>query len=201
MPYERTEVEPEIFLQHGNFVVFYIYRNDRVDDGPRNGWYSLTTDGNDNDDHGQNGTFEVAQLPDSPHSKASLESDEGEKAHIIAAIDAGYFADWDHDEPEPAPPPLAPGELPDEIDLSGLRVYSLNRDPAEEATIFGTAEIMGRMHHVQLTEVDDMGQPIHDPHKRLEDLEAMQPSPCEHIDLAPLGIPGYYVLCVYPFGD
>ncbi len=97
MPYDT--VPPAVFLQHGDFIVYHLYKNDLFQSGPKTYWFTLQQWGSDEDPHGENGCFDVRCLPQKVADYTDTE--DNIKARIIAAIDAGYFAGWEHDEPEP----------------------------------------------------------------------------------------------------
>lgn len=88
MPYAQTEAQR--FLTHNGVEVFHIYSNDYVDEGPRTYWYALHPYGSDEDDHGENGVFDVRELPTWP-SDATADDREAIRTAICEAIDRGLL--------------------------------------------------------------------------------------------------------------
>lgn len=85
------------FMRHSGLVVYHIYKNDDINDPVREYWYSLWEYGSDNDAHGEDGAFDVRALPNS----TECDTTEDYKAAIRAAIDAGYFDDWEIPDQSP----------------------------------------------------------------------------------------------------
>lgn len=86
----KDTVEAAEFMRHGGLVVYHIYKNDDVNDPTREYWYSLWAYGSDEDDHGEDGAFDVRDLPNAGGCRTELK----QKRIIREAIDAGYFDDW-----------------------------------------------------------------------------------------------------------
>ena len=87
-------VPADEFFSHGGLTIYYIYKNDDVNQPVRDYWFSLWPYGSDGDGHTDNGVFEIRQLPGAVSSQ--LRTDEEKKQVIRDAIDAGYFDDWDY---------------------------------------------------------------------------------------------------------
>jgi len=60
MPYRTRYVKPAVFLRMGNVTVYYIYRDDNIDNGIRR--YHYTTDPVKGSDHDAGSTFDVREL-------------------------------------------------------------------------------------------------------------------------------------------
>lgn len=86
----KETVEAAEFMRHGGLVVYHIYDNDDVNDPVRAYRYSLWGYGSDDDQHGENGVFDVRCL----QHGATATTDARQKSVIRKAIDAGYFDDW-----------------------------------------------------------------------------------------------------------
>ena len=89
MPYDW--VEPEKFMEHRGLTVYHIYRNDSYADGTSDYWYTFSIQGCETDSHGEEGTFDVRDLP-----KYIPEGSVDElKDFLRDLIDTGYFDKWE----------------------------------------------------------------------------------------------------------
>lgn len=76
MPYELTWVEPEVVLTHNGVTIYHTYKNDEVDQGQMQFWF--TTDGFSDVDEFK---FDVRDLPAKSNPEETLRH----------AIDAGIL--------------------------------------------------------------------------------------------------------------
>lgn len=94
-------VPPEVYLEHKDFVVYHIYKDDDMDNGiQRENWFTLQATGSDSDGCcAENGTFDIRDLPEEvPEGYLPDEQDDAART-IKYHIDHGYFDDWEHDKP------------------------------------------------------------------------------------------------------
>ena len=82
MPF--TYSDPEVFLEHNGVTVWHVYKDDDMDQGARDCWYTTEIDGGDSFFHGQNGTFDYREL-----TTEYPDTDNDARAAIIAAIESG----------------------------------------------------------------------------------------------------------------
>ena len=88
MPYKTEFIMPEVFLEHSGIIVYRIYRNDNIDEGTRECWFTLDPNcGSDESGHGNDGVFDVRRLPACPNGSPEPQD------VIRHAIDSGYD-DW-----------------------------------------------------------------------------------------------------------
>ncbi len=90
-------VPPEVYFRHGSFVVYYTYKNDHMEDGANEQWFTVSVYGTTNEGHNPStGTFDLSELED-----PDPEYLPGEKDATIRKIkynlDEGYFDDWEYD--------------------------------------------------------------------------------------------------------
>ena len=92
-------VEPELLLVHNGVAVWHTYRDEDV---VSEYWYTLIQ-AEDNIDGGDS-QFDVRDLP-------AYRGGVGHKEVVKLAIDAGYFQDWEKDEPPDEPPTFRSHEI------------------------------------------------------------------------------------------
>lgn len=93
MPYATVWMPPEIYISHRGIPIYYIYRNDDLDQGPLEYWYGWSVDSTTEDK-----CFDIRDLL-APEG-ADVATDTGRRTILRHAIDQGLF----HDEDLTAPP-------------------------------------------------------------------------------------------------
>ena len=94
-------VPAEVFIRYRGVKVYHVYKRDDFNGPPRECWFTLWEFGSDSDGHGNNGTFDVRELPAPPQRylrKAEREFPRHPAdivAPILHAIDSGHFDRWD----------------------------------------------------------------------------------------------------------
>jgi hypothetical protein len=79
---------PAVYLVHRGLTVYRVYRNDNVEEGEREHWFTLDPhEGSDECNHGDQGVFDVRRLPPCP------DGSDDPKDIIRHAIDVNYD-DW-----------------------------------------------------------------------------------------------------------
>jgi hypothetical protein len=86
LPYKSEYVAPELFVEHNGVKIYRTYKDDDIDE-PRPFWYTADVEMIDPSDE-----FDVRQLP-VKLGNLDTSSEEGRRAIIRAAIDAGHFDD------------------------------------------------------------------------------------------------------------
>lgn len=86
----------------------------------------------------------------------------------------------------------------------GLVIENLRPQGADEPhNYLGVVTIFGVRHHFQAVEVklDERSYqvPVHDPHGRFEDLQALYSGAYDTVRLP--GLPGTYAICIFPFAE
>ena len=61
MPYTWTE--PDVAVEHKGVEVYHLYKNDQEQSGAREYWFCIDECGSDDDNHGENGVFDIRELP------------------------------------------------------------------------------------------------------------------------------------------
>lgn len=89
----NTWVAPESYMIHNGVVVYYAYKDDN-----RTTYHFTLVAAEDDVEGDGNSQFDVRELPTWKRSVGETE-DERIAASIRAAIDTGFFADWEKDEP------------------------------------------------------------------------------------------------------
>lgn len=90
-------VSPQIYLEHGGYIVYHLYKNDDITQPPREYGYTLWELANEIGGKDE-GNFDVRELPQV--AGVDVNTAEGRQIIIKAAIDAGYFDDWENEEGE-----------------------------------------------------------------------------------------------------
>lgn len=99
MPYETEPAE--VFMVHRGVPVYHIYRHDMMSSGDvREYWYSFWAYASDDDPHGENGTFDIRELP-GWKAVSRRDAEANKEAVIRGMIDAGYFDKWTMDDGTP----------------------------------------------------------------------------------------------------
>jgi hypothetical protein len=93
-------VPAEVFIRYRGVKIYHVYKRDDFSQPAREYWFTLWAFGSDGDGHGDNGTFDVRELPAPPDSylrKAGREFPNHPAdvvTPIIHAIDTGHFDRW-----------------------------------------------------------------------------------------------------------
>lgn len=94
MPYSGEWAEPAEFLRHEGKIIYHVYRDDDLSQGPRTYLYGTSSHASEGGD-GHVWVFDVRDL-----GAGDAESDAGREALVRAAIDRGDpRLPWDPDEP------------------------------------------------------------------------------------------------------
>jgi len=109
MPFEW--VPPAIYLEHGGYVVYHIYKHDdSTNNAPRSYHYSLDAHASDDDPvDKKSGCFDVRGLPNPVGH--DVHTDAGRQALLRELIDQGHFDAWQDDGGTPFKRADSPEEL------------------------------------------------------------------------------------------
>lgn len=99
MPTKTEWVEPELYLEHNDVYVFYLYKNDEIEQGTRTYCFTLDPSVGELDDRWGEVLVDVRDFPDFQDG-SYLIRDEVIRAFIIDLIDRGIIVRDDDSFPK-----------------------------------------------------------------------------------------------------
>lgn len=66
MPIKTEYVPAELYMEHNGVCIFHVYKDNDFDQGARDFWFATHEDGSDDNGHGEDGVFDVRELPVPP---------------------------------------------------------------------------------------------------------------------------------------